>query len=150
MIVRPALWRRLLAEYVGSGLLAAVVIGSGIAAQTLSPHAIGLELLENAAATGLGLYVLIVFGFLLFGIYQATQPKANRAVLDPRLLSSLIAAHPAAPLVFILAQIAASLLFIPRTVLALAADAVAGPPLVAITATRRRTSSAASAGNRSN
>src|ERR1700722_2608913 len=60
MIVRPALWRRLLAEYVGSGLLAAVVIGSGIAAQTLSPHATGLELLENAAATGLGLYVLIV------------------------------------------------------------------------------------------
>ena len=30
------------------------------------------------------------------------------------------------------------------------ADAIAGPPLVAITATRRRTSSAASAGNRSN
>ncbi len=55
----PALWRRLFAEYLGSLLLAAVVIGSGIAAQTLSPHAIGLELLENAAATGLGLFVLI-------------------------------------------------------------------------------------------
>ncbi len=60
MSVRPALWRRLLAEYLGSGLLAAVVIGSGIAAQTLSPHALGLELLENAVATGAGLYVLIV------------------------------------------------------------------------------------------
>jgi arsenate reductase len=40
-------------------LLAAIVIGSGIAAQTLSPHARGLELLENAAATGVGLFVLI-------------------------------------------------------------------------------------------
>src|ERR1700722_12563916 len=60
MIVRPTLWRRLLAEYVGSALLAAVVIGSGIAAQTLSPHAVGLELLENALVTGMGLFVLIV------------------------------------------------------------------------------------------
>jgi glycerol uptake facilitator-like aquaporin len=60
VIHRPALWRRLVAEYVGSGLLAAVVIGSGIAATTLSPHALGLELFENAAATGTGLYVLIV------------------------------------------------------------------------------------------
>jgi arsenate reductase len=57
------LWRRLLAEYLGSLLLAAIVIGSGIAAQTLSPHAIGLELLENAAATAAGLYVII----LIFG-----------------------------------------------------------------------------------
>ena len=31
------LWRRVLAEFLGSGLLAATVIGSGIAAQTLSP-----------------------------------------------------------------------------------------------------------------
>jgi glycerol uptake facilitator-like aquaporin len=54
------LWRRILAEYLGSLLLAAIVIGSGIAAQNLSPHAIGLELLENAAATGVGLYFLIV------------------------------------------------------------------------------------------
>jgi arsenate reductase len=57
---RPDLWRKLLAEYLGSLLLAAVVIGSGIAAQTLSPNALGLELLENAAVTGLGLYVLIL------------------------------------------------------------------------------------------
>jgi arsenate reductase len=50
----------LLAEYLGSLLLAAIVIGSGIAAQTLSPHALGLELFENAAATGVGLYVIIL------------------------------------------------------------------------------------------
>jgi arsenate reductase len=50
----------LLAEYLGSLLLAAIVIGSGIAAQSLSPHALGLELFENAAATGVGLYVIIL------------------------------------------------------------------------------------------
>jgi arsenate reductase len=55
----PPIWRKLGAEYLGSLLLAAIVIGSGIAAQRLSPHSTGLELFENAAATGLGLFVLI-------------------------------------------------------------------------------------------
>jgi glycerol uptake facilitator-like aquaporin len=54
------LWRRLLAEWLGSALLAAVVIGSGIAAQRLSPGQTGLELFENAAATAAGLYFLIL------------------------------------------------------------------------------------------
>jgi glycerol uptake facilitator-like aquaporin len=54
------LWRRLCAEFIGSTFLAAVVIGSGIAAQHLSPGDIGLELLENAAATAAGLYALIL------------------------------------------------------------------------------------------
>jgi arsenate reductase len=57
---RTVLWRRLVAEYLGSALLAAVVIGSGIAAQQLSPGNTGLELLENAAATAAGLYALIL------------------------------------------------------------------------------------------
>jgi arsenate reductase len=55
--------RRLLAEYVGSAFLAALVIGSGIAAQRLSPGDVGLELFENAAATGAGLFAII----LMFG-----------------------------------------------------------------------------------
>lgn len=55
-----ALWRRLVAEVVGSAFLAAVVIGSGIAAQQLSPSNVGLELLENAAATAAGLFTLIL------------------------------------------------------------------------------------------
>ena len=58
-----ALWRRLLAELLGSAFLAAVVIGSGIAAQQLSPHNVGLELFENAAATATGLFAII----LMFG-----------------------------------------------------------------------------------
>jgi glycerol uptake facilitator-like aquaporin len=56
----PPLPRRVFAEFLGSLLLAAMVIGSGIAAQALSPNAIGLELLENAASTAGGLYVLIL------------------------------------------------------------------------------------------
>jgi arsenate reductase len=58
-----ALVRRLLAELHGSAFLAAVVIGSGIAAQRLSPGDVGLELFENAAATGAGLFAII----LMFG-----------------------------------------------------------------------------------
>ena len=57
------LWRRLVAELLGSAFLAAVVIGSGIAAQRLSPGNTGLELLENAAATAAGLFAII----LMFG-----------------------------------------------------------------------------------
>jgi glycerol uptake facilitator-like aquaporin len=56
----PPLSRRLFAEFLGSAFLAAIVVGSGIAAQQLSPHDVGLELLENAGATGAGLYVLIL------------------------------------------------------------------------------------------
>ncbi|HEU5469484.1 MAG TPA: MIP/aquaporin family protein [Actinophytocola sp.] len=55
--------RKLAAEFLGSALLAAVVIGSGIAAQRLSPADTGLQLLENAAATATGLYAII----LMFG-----------------------------------------------------------------------------------
>lgn len=58
-----ALWRRLLAEFLGSAFLTAVVIGSGIAAQRLSPGNTGLQLFENAAATAAGLFAII----LMFG-----------------------------------------------------------------------------------
>jgi glycerol uptake facilitator-like aquaporin len=54
------LGRRLFAEFLGSGLLVAVVVGSGIAAQQLSPNDTGLQQLENSTATVLGLAVLIL------------------------------------------------------------------------------------------
>ncbi|MFE3059574.1 aquaporin [Nocardia sp. NPDC059239] len=57
------LTRRLLAEFVGTGLLVAVVVGSGIAAQQLSPNDVGVQLLENSTATVFGLGILI----LMFG-----------------------------------------------------------------------------------
>lgn len=56
-------WRPLLAEGLGSAFLAAIVVGSGIAAQQLSPGNLGLELFENAAATAAGLYaIILIFG----------------------------------------------------------------------------------------
>src|SRR5947208_15139454 len=56
----PVLARQALAEFLGSAGLVAVVIGSGIAAQRLSPHDTGIELLENALVTGAGLVALIL------------------------------------------------------------------------------------------
>jgi glycerol uptake facilitator-like aquaporin len=57
------LTRRLLAEGIGTALLVTVVVGSGIAAQQLSPGDTGLQLLQNSLTTVFGLAVLI----LLFG-----------------------------------------------------------------------------------
>ncbi|WP_439594298.1 aquaporin [Microbacterium sp.] len=47
-------------EFLGSAGLTVVVVGSGIAAQRLSPTDVGLQLFENAFATALGLTVLIL------------------------------------------------------------------------------------------
>lgn len=52
--------RRALAELLGTAFLVAVVVGSGIMAVRLSPTDVGLQLLENAIATGAGLVALIV------------------------------------------------------------------------------------------
>ena len=61
--VTAPLSRRLLAEFLGSAFLAALVIGSGIAAQQLTPDDTGLQLLYNSAATAAGLFaIIIMFG----------------------------------------------------------------------------------------
>jgi glycerol uptake facilitator-like aquaporin len=52
--------RRATAEGIGTAFLVAIVVGSGIAAQRLSPGDVGLELLENSIATGAGLIALIL------------------------------------------------------------------------------------------
>ena len=52
--------RRIVAEFVGTALLVAIVVGSGIYAQRLSPSDVGLQLLENSIATGAGLVALIL------------------------------------------------------------------------------------------
>jgi glycerol uptake facilitator-like aquaporin len=55
--------RRLAAEGLGTALLLAVVVGSGIMADRLSPDSPAVALLANAVATGAGLYGLItIFG----------------------------------------------------------------------------------------
>jgi glycerol uptake facilitator-like aquaporin len=53
--VTAPLPRRLLAEYLGSAFLAALVMGSGIAAQQLTPDDTGLQLLYNVDAAFGGL-----------------------------------------------------------------------------------------------
>lgn len=52
--------RRALAEFLGTAMLVLAVVGSGIAASRLSPSNPGLELLENAAATGAALIAIIL------------------------------------------------------------------------------------------
>ncbi len=55
-----ALARRALAEALGTALLVAAVIGSGIAASRLSPGDTGLQLFENAVATAAALVAIIL------------------------------------------------------------------------------------------
>src|SRR3954447_6942699 len=71
------LCRRLLAEFLGSMLLAALVIGSGIAAQRLSADT-GIQLLENAAATAAGLFAII----LMFGPVSGAHFNPVVSVVD--------------------------------------------------------------------
>jgi glycerol uptake facilitator-like aquaporin len=54
------LGRRALAEAIGTAFLVAAVVGSGIAASRLSPHDVGLQLLENSLVTGAALLALIL------------------------------------------------------------------------------------------
>jgi glycerol uptake facilitator-like aquaporin len=55
-----SLGRRALAEFIGTALLLAAIVGSGIAASRLSPDNTGLQLFENAAATGAALVAIIL------------------------------------------------------------------------------------------
>jgi glycerol uptake facilitator-like aquaporin len=77
--VERDLTRRATAEFVGTALLVAVVVGSGIAAQRLSPGELGLELLENAIATGAALVALILaFGSVSGAHFNPVVTMADR------------------------------------------------------------------------
>src|SRR5437867_1273255 len=54
------LMRRAVAESVGTAMLLVAVVGSGIAAQRLSPGDTGVQLLENAIATAAALAAIIL------------------------------------------------------------------------------------------
>jgi glycerol uptake facilitator-like aquaporin len=85
--VSQPLPRRLLAEFLGSAFLAAVVIGSGIAAQELSPDDTGLALLENAVATAAGLFaIILMFGSISGGHFNpvVSLVDAHFGGLSPR------------------------------------------------------------------
>ncbi len=74
-----ALARQALAEFLGSAGLVTVVVGSGIAAQRLSPDDVGLQLLENSLVTGAGLVALILaFGPVSGGHFNPVVTLADR------------------------------------------------------------------------
>jgi glycerol uptake facilitator-like aquaporin len=71
--------RRASAEATGTALLVAIVIGSGIYAQRLSPGDTGLQLLENSIATGAGLVALILaFGSVSGAHFNPVVTLAER------------------------------------------------------------------------
>lgn len=59
-MITASVARRALSEAVGTAFLLAAVIGSGIAAQRLSPDDVGLQLLQNSLITGAVLVALIL------------------------------------------------------------------------------------------
>ena len=87
--------RRVGGEFLGSAGLAAVVVGSGIAAQQLSPTDTGLQLLENAIATALGLTVLILVFAPISGAQFNPVVSLVDAALGGRPWRDLLAYAPA-------------------------------------------------------
>jgi len=76
--LRLDLARRLAAEAFGTGMLVVAVVGSGIAASRLSANDVGLQLLENAAATAGALIGLI----LMFGAVSGAHFNPVVTLLD--------------------------------------------------------------------
>ncbi|MGH3889688.1 MAG: aquaporin [Pseudonocardiaceae bacterium] len=108
-MTQPDLARRLLAELVGTAALVAVVVGSGIAAQQLSPGQVGLQLLENSTATMFGLAVLILPAGLAAYWFTSTS-FANPAVTIGRMFSDTFAGiAPGSAPGFIAAQLVGGL-----------------------------------------
>jgi arsenate reductase len=103
--------RRLLAELLGSAFLAAVVIGSGIAAETLSPGNVGLQLFENAAATAAGLFtIILMFGPVCGGHFNPVVSLADARFQGIRWRDAL-AYIPAQVLGCVLGAITANAMF---------------------------------------
>ncbi len=88
--------QKLLAEWLGTTLLLAVVIGSGIMAERLAGGNMGLALLANTLATVGGLYILIeVFGPISGAHFNpaVSAVMALRNGLSTRLCAAYVAAQ---------------------------------------------------------
>lgn len=91
-----AIARKVAAEALGTGLLVAAVIGSGIAAQRLSPDNTGLQLLESSTATAGALVALILaFGSVSGAHLNPVVSLADRCFggLDNRETAAYVAAQ---------------------------------------------------------
>src|SRR6185312_12798569 len=88
-----------------------MVIGSGIAAARLSPGDIGLQLLENAVATGAGLYVLILVIAPLSGAHLNPIVSLVDAALGGRPWRDAFAYLPAQTLGCVAGAALANLMF---------------------------------------
>lgn len=97
---QPTFSRRVVAEGLGTCLLLATVVGSGIMAERLFPGSAGLALLANTLATGAGLAALILaFGPIsgahfnpavtLSAFFRGELPGAD---LPPYLIAQLVGA----------------------------------------------------------
>ena len=106
-----ALGRRISAEFLGSLLLAALVVGSGIAAQRLSPSDVGLQLLENALATALGLFAIILIFAPVSGAHFNPVVSLVDAALGYRSWRDVAAYLPAQVLGCVAGAIVANLMF---------------------------------------
>jgi arsenate reductase len=98
LTARPTLAARTLAEGLGTGLLVAAVVGSGIAAQQLSTDDLGLQLLESSIATVLALAALILtFGAVSGAHFNPVVTLAERlgGKLDTRTAIAYVAAQVA-------------------------------------------------------
>ena len=103
--------RSLTGEFAGSAGLAAVVIGSGIAAQTLSPGDVGLQLFENAFATALGLGVLIAVFAPVSGAHFNPVVTLVDVLLHGRPVQSVASYLPVQILGCITGAVVANLMF---------------------------------------
>jgi glycerol uptake facilitator-like aquaporin len=102
--------RRLAGEFVGSALLTTVVVGSGIAAQRLSTDT-GVQLLENALVTALGLTVLILVFQPVSGAHFNPVVTAVDALLGGRPWRDLVGYLPAQIVGCVAGAVLANLMF---------------------------------------
>jgi glycerol uptake facilitator-like aquaporin len=107
----PPLLKRVAAEFIGSALLSALVLGSGIAAERLSPNDVGLQLLENAIATALGFPVIIVVFSPVSGAHLNPIVSLADLALGGRSLRSIATYIPAQIIGCIAGAVLANLMF---------------------------------------
>lgn len=100
MSTENTLIKRVVAEFLGTAFLLAIVVGSGIMAQNLSNGNVALALLANSLATGAGLIALIVMFANLSGAHfnpavtlsEAWQKNLPANLILPYILAQVFGA----------------------------------------------------------